>query len=328
MLIGVGAIGFVIGQYNAIEQVRIEVPDQRDFTINNGDTLKSVVNRLPKNEQFSDFSFKLWLKINPQYARIQAGHYELKNNETLANTLERFVKGDVKQFSITLIEGQTLKQWLNTLNSRADIINSSLDSAQLYETLIAIDDFCKNDYKSLEGCLLPDTYFYTKSSSALAILKRAYLAMAKTLNSSWQQRAVNLPYNTAYDALILSSIVEKETAISSERGTVAGVFVNRLRKNMRLQTDPTVIYGIGESFNGDITRRDLRTKTPYNTYVIKGLPITPIAMPSIASIYATMQPQDTQALYFVASGDGGHVFSTTLEEHNEAVRRYLQKTNN
>ena len=179
---------------------------------------------------------------------------------------------------------------------------------------------------SVEGWLYPETYYYSKGDTAFSLVQRSVNQMQSVLAEEWANREQGLPLKTPYEALVLASIVEKETGISSERERISGVFIRRLQKKMRLQTDPTVIYGIGENFNGDITWKDLKTPTPYNTRIIKGLPPTPIASPSRASIYATLHPAKEEVLYFVADGTGGHHFSKTLEEHNKAVRRWLKKS--
>ncbi|SUC18602.1 aminodeoxychorismate lyase [Proteus mirabilis] len=180
----------------------------------------------------------------------------------------------------------------------------------------------KPEITHLEGWFAPDTYHYTAGTTDIAILKRAYQQMEKTLEEEWLKRDSDLPYKSAYEMLIMASIIEKETGIDAERTKVASVFVNRLKRNMRLQTDPTVIYGLGDKYRGTIYRSDLNGYTPYNTYQIDGLPPTPIAMPSVASIKAAAHPADTRYLYFVADGTGGHKFSTTLAEHNKAVAQY------
>jgi UPF0755 protein len=179
-----------------------------------------------------------------------------------------------------------------------------------------------SEASSAEGLFLADTYFFTANTATSSILTRAHKAMLDYVETQWQQRQADLPLNSPYDALILASIIEKETAVSAERTKIAGVFVNRLRKNMRLQTDPTVIYGIGDAYDGNITRKHLRTPTPYNTYTIKGLPPTPIAMAGKEAIWAALNPMETDALYFVARGDGSHEFSSSLAAHNAAVRKY------
>lgn len=173
---------------------------------------------------------------------------------------------------------------------------------------------------------MPDTYLYTKNASAESILKRAHDAMHKFLDKAWQERSDRVNYKSSYDALIVASIVEKETSVPEERERIAGVLVRRLNKNMRLQMDPTVIYGIGPDFNGNITKKNLQTDTPYNTYTRAGLPPTPIAMPSRESIIAALHPNEGDCLYFVARGDGSHVFTSTLEEHNKAVVKYILKS--
>ena len=178
---------------------------------------------------------------------------------------------------------------------------------------------------SPEGWFFPDTYYVDGQGSDLDLYKRAYQGMLQRLHAAWQNRAPGLPYQTAYEALIMASIVEKETGVADERAQIAGVFVNRLRKGMRLQTDPTVIYGMGERYAGNIRRQDLLLDTPYNTYTRSGLPPTPIALPGLASIQAALHPANTNALYFVANGNGRHVFTASLEEHNRAVRKYQLK---
>ncbi len=181
------------------------------------------------------------------------------------------------------------------------------------------------EQSKLEGLFLAETYHFTKGVSDLDILKRAHRKLEGILNSAWETRQENLPLTSPYQALILASIIEKETAVESERERIASVFVNRLNKRMRLQTDPTVIYGMGDNYDGNIRKKDLRAPTPYNTYVINGLPPTPIAMPGEASIRAALNPEQSAYLYFVASGNGGHVFSKNLTEHNRAVRAYLKQ---
>lgn len=230
---------------------------------------------------------------------------------------------------MSLVEGLTLKEWLVTLKAKTELINDvSLD--QVEETINITSSVNEekapmlwlNEASSAEGLFLADTYFFTANTAASSILKRAHKAMLDYVETQWQQRQEDLPLNSPYDALILASIIEKETAVSAERTKIAGVFVNRLRKNMRLQTDPTVIYGIGDTYDGNITRKHLRTPTPYNTYTIKGLPPTPIAMAGKDAIWAALNPMETDALYFVARGDGSHEFSSSLAAHNAAVRKY------
>ncbi|MFC3121604.1 endolytic transglycosylase MltG [Agaribacter flavus] len=297
--------------------------------VERGDNALGLFNDL--NETFelgaNPLLFKVWLRLNSEKAVIKKGVYEIPKSSRLVDVFERVSSGNTKQFSITLIEGQTIKQWYQQIK-RLDSLQQDLPNIQaLYDTLIGAEGqqntaFCENKHASIEGCLLPDTYYYSYKDSALSILHRAFRAMSIYIEDSWQQRFQDLPIPSMYEALILASIVEKETGLASERDLIAGVFVNRLLQNMRLQTDPTVIYGIGDEFDGNITRKHLRAMTPYNTYRIKGLPITPIAMSSRDSIMAALRPASTEYLYFVSKGDGSHQFSETLDEHNAAVRRY------
>nr|WP_297349312.1 endolytic transglycosylase MltG [uncultured Glaciecola sp.] len=300
-----------------------------------GDSGTSVLNKLEAKGVFRNPLFaKLWLKLHPEYSVVKKGYYEFSAGASIESIFNAISEGTVKQFSIALIEGLTLIQWLELLANN-DAINYDVDDTnKLYEEIVGIpyknEDsstnfatlFCHNQYHSLEGCLLANTYFFDYKTNASYIIKRAYENMQIVINEEWQDRYTDTTYDSPYEMLIMASIIEKETAVESERGVISGVFDNRLKGNMRLQTDPTVIYGIGTSFDGNLTRKHLRQKTPYNTYVIKGLPITPIAMAGPASIKAAAKPDVTQAIYFVAKGDGTHQFSETLAEHNAAVRQY------
>lgn len=330
IMIAIGVITglVVVRKIDTIENTVLNLPSSVALTVESGSNLYQVKNQLSVYADIDDIGFRLWLKLNPQYTDIQAGTYEITPNMSLVQVIQMLVGGTVKQLSVTLVEGLTIKQWLVHLSKQEQLIIDVTEQTALYSRLVKSEEsFCDNVHKSLEGCLLPNTYFYTPNSKMSEILQRAYSAMQKKVEYYWLKRFIDIPIKSQYEALILASIIEKETAIESERDVISGVFMNRLEKNMRLQTDPTVIYGIGDEFDGNITRTHLRTATPYNTYVIKGLPITPIAMPGEASIMASMQPAITDALYFVASGDGGHTFSTNLADHNKAVRAYLKKTN-
>jgi UPF0755 protein len=230
--------------------------------------------------------------------------------------LSLFSSGKELQFSISLVEGLNWREWLSVLKSHPQITFTDEFNQQLEILTKSLPK------QSIEGYLLPDTYYFVAMTAAIDIVKRAHLSMQSYLDKAWENRALDLPYDSAYEGLTMASIIEKETGVADERPRIAGVFVNRLNLNMRLQTDPTVIYGMGESFDGDIRRKDLKTATPYNTYVIKGLPPTPIAMPSKLAIDAAFNPLTTDDLYFVSKGDGSHKFSTTLKDHNLAVRKY------
>ncbi|UJF19921.1 endolytic transglycosylase MltG [Vibrio sp. SS-MA-C1-2] len=257
--------------------------------------------------------------IHPELTQFKAGTFAIETGGSVQQALNTLVKGQEYQFTMTLVEGETFKQWRQYFKG-VDSIEHKTDT--MSEADIA--QYLGSSHKKLEGLLLPETYHYTMGTSDLEILKRAYQQMDRLLQQQWEKRKNTARVKTPYQALILGSIIEKETGISGERGLVSSVFNNRLKKGMRLQTDPTVIYGMGERYNGNITRKDLRTRTAYNTYVINGLPPTPIAMMSRASLIAALNPEKSNYYYFVADGTGGHKFSTTLRQHNQAVRAYLK----
>jgi UPF0755 protein len=321
-----GITYFAWTKINEIEELTLNLSSTIEFEVPPGISLYKVVNELQKHANINKTGFKLWLKLHPEYQTIKSGLYEIPANSRFVDVIALFAKGTVKQFSITLIEGLTIYQWLEALSNSRGLYHDIDNADALYTQLkVTETSFCANSFASIEGCLLPDTYFYTHGTKTSQILKRSYRAMDTYLQDVWPSRFKDIPIKTAYEALILASIIEKETAIESERSEIAGVFVNRLNKNMRLQTDPTVIYGIGKEFDGNITRKHMRTPTPYNTYVIKGLPITPIAMPNKASIQAALFPALTDSLYFVATGNGGHQFSSNLADHNKALKQYLKQ---
>ena len=258
-----------------------------------------------------------WFRWSGQAKRIRAGSYEIGPGSTPVTLLEKMVRGDETLATVRLLEGLTFRQFRAEL-ARAEAlkpVTAGMTDAQIMEALGLPG-------QQPEGRFYPDTYAYSKGSSDLAVLKRAHRAMRQRVDEAWIGRAPGLPLRTADEALILASIVEKETGAQSERGRIAAVFVNRLRIGMPLQTDPTVIYGLGEAFDGNLRKRDLQTDTPYNTYTRPGLPPTPIAMPSAASLHAAVQPDASKALYFVARGNGTSEFSETLAEHNRAVNKY------
>lgn len=248
---------------------------------------------------------------------IKAGSYSVKQGITPDQLLTKLARGDVTQGEVLLVEGWTFRQWRARLEQHPDLKHETLG---LSEAEIAAR--LGIDGGKLEGWLLPDTYLFDKQSSDIELLARAHRAMKRKLDLAWREREPGLPYKTPYEALIMASIVEKETGRSDDRALVAGVFINRLRKGMLLQTDPTVIYGLGGTFDGNLRKRDLQTDTPYNTYTRSGLPPTPVAMPGLASIQAALHPAANDMLYFVARGDGSSHFSRTLDEHNKAVGKY------
>lgn len=264
--------------------------------------------------------FPWLLRLQPELAEFKAGTYRFTPGMTVRDMLKLLASGKEAQFSARFIEGSRLSDGLQVLQ-QAKYVKHTLAGKSEAEIALALGLPAGS---SLEGRLYPDTYLYTAGTSDLALLKRSHLRMNKALQEIWDTRDTTLPYKTPDELLIMASIVEKETAVAEERSKVASVFVNRLRLGMRLQTDPTVIYGMGDSYTGNISRKDLETPTPYNTYVIGGLPPTPIAMPSRASLAAAANPEKTAYLYFVADGKGGHTFTTNLTSHNEAVRTYRQ----
>ncbi len=258
-----------------------------------------------------------WFRWSGQARRIRAGSYEVEPGITPRALLDKMVRGDETLEVLRLIEGWTMRQVRAEL-ARAPHLRQAtagMDEAQLMAAIGAPG-------QAAEGRFFPDTYAYSRGVSDVTVLKRAHAAMQRRLASAWAERAADTPLKAPDDALILASIIEKETGQAADRGRVAGVFVNRLRIGMRLQTDPTVIYGLGEAFDGNLRKRDLLADTPFNTYTRAGLPPTPISMPGAASLRAAVQPEPTRALFFVARGDGSSVFSETLAEHNRAVNTY------
>ena len=258
-----------------------------------------------------------WFRWSGQARRIRAGSYEIDANTSPRVLLAKMVQGDETLERVRFIEGWTLRQLRAAMASAPHLKPSTanLSDDQLMAALGAPG-------LAAEGRFFPDTYVYSRGVSDLTVLRRAHKSLQKRLDEVWAERAADTPLKNAAEALTLASIVEKETGTAADRGLVAGVFVNRLRIGMLLQTDPTVIYGLGAAFDGNLRKRDLLTDTPYNTYTRSGLPPTPIALPGMASLRAAVRPQPTKALYFVARGDGSSVFSETLAEHNRAVNKY------
>lgn len=260
-----------------------------------------------------------WLRLSGKDRRIKAGNYDIPPGTTPVDLLRKLVRGEETLRAVTLVEGWTFRQFRQVLD-RDDQIHHDTQGWTDATIMQRLD----RPGVHPEGRFFPDTYAYAKGTSDLAILRRALHAMDRRLGAAWMQRSSDTPLKSADDALILASIVEKETGRASDRWQIAGVFSNRLRAGMPLQTDPTVIYGLGEKFDGNLRRRDLLDDTPWNTYTRAGLPPTPISMPGSAALIATVQPARTQALYFVAKGDGSSHFSASLDEHNRAVNRYLR----
>ncbi len=263
-----------------------------------------------------DFLFA-WFRWSGEARRIRAGSDGVETGGTPRSLLAKMVQGDETLEQVRFIEGWTLRQLRAALAQAPHLkpTTAGMSEAELMAALGAPG-------QAAEGRFFPDTYRYSRGVSDLTVLKRAHRSMQQRLDEAWAQRAPDTPLKSADEALILASIIEKETGLASERGLVASVFVNRLRIGMMLQTDPTVIYGLGESFDGNLRKRDLQTDTPFNTYTRAGLPPTPISLPGMASLRAAVRPETSRALYFVARGDGSSVFSENLADHNRAVNKY------
>ncbi len=288
------------------------------FEVRPGASLSAVASELARDDVLlSPHLLSGLARLRGEDRAIKAGSYEIETGTTLPRLLAMLTQGDVTQTSLTIVEGVTFADLKRTLRANAALRDTVLElpDAALMEKLGAPG-------RNPEGMFFPDTYFFAAGSTDLALLARSHRALEDRLAAAWKSRAPNLPLATPYEALILASIVEKETGRAADRPLIASVFVNRLRLGMRLQTDPTVIYGIGEGFDGNLRRRDLETDTPWNTYTRAGLPPTPIALPSQASLDAVLNPPATEYLYFVARGDGNSQFSTNLADHNRAVAKF------
>ncbi|WP_070967545.1 endolytic transglycosylase MltG [Vibrio sonorensis] len=321
LLLLVGGYWYVTKQVESLLSQPLNLEQEQIFTVKSGTSYHGLVRELEKNNWLQPNDMHpIVRRLHPELMAIRAGTYLVAENTSFQSLLAQLVEGKEHQFSITFVEGSRFSEWLDELQAAPHL---EIKTDQMSEKAIA--DALGLKQQKLEGLFLAETYSYTSGDSDLDILKRANLKLQKVLDKHWLDRQDNLPLKTPYEALILASIIEKETAVDEERERVASVFVNRLNKRMRLQTDPTVIYGMGENYDGNIRKKDLRQRTDYNTYVIFGLPPTPIAMAGEASIAAALQPEASDYFYFVASGDGDHVFSKTLTEHNRAVRAYLKK---
>jgi len=291
------------------------------YEVGPGSNLTRVVYDLKKQGYISKPRYLLLhAKLNGSANKISTGEYLIKPGVSAGDFLDQVLSGKVIQYAITIVEGWNIYQVLEIINNDPNLIHTLQGVS--HEQIMANIGYAD---RHPEGRFYPDTYHFPKGLTDVQFLQRAYTAMQAKLAMEWEQRAVALPYKTPDEALIMASIVEKETGQASERQAIAGVFVRRLEKRMRLQTDPTVIYGLGPKFDGNIRRRDLKKDTPYNTYRRHGLPPTPIAMPGGEAIHAAMHPAEGDALYFVSRGDGSHYFSATLEEHNRAVIKYQLK---
>ncbi len=296
-------------------------PEAQEITIKQGSSLRGIANQLVEQEVIKhSLPFVALAKLLHKESELQAGDYTLNKNVTPYQLLLSLNHGKATQGSITWIEGKTFRQMREKL-ARNDAIRHTTSGMTGREILQLIG--AKESHP--EGLFFPETFYFDRGTEDVVLLKRAYGMMRDKLEGAWDGRSGDLPYKNKYEALIMASIIEKETGQASERPMIAGVFLNRLRIGMRLQTDPTVIYGMGENFDGNIRKKDLAKDTPYNTYTRSGLPPTPIAMPGLASIEAALHPAKTKALYFVGRGDGSHEFSNSLAQHNRAVAKYQLK---
>lgn len=327
LLINVGLLFFVCLFIIALGALRVSytqpivLSEAKLIHIKEGDSLNWICHRLTEDDFINDcIGVKVFSKLNRRIGQIKKGVYALSPNTPLNEFVANLNAGKEQQFPFTLLEGDNIYQVLAKLNG-ATFLDNDIESdslADISKKLSLVTD-------TPEGWLYPDTYYYSAYTTASALLSRAVVKQKEVLTQLWQQKQSDLLIKTPYEALILASIVEKESSLASERKIIASVFHNRLVKRMRLQTDPTVIYGVWDEYQGDITRKHLKQKTAYNTYRINGLPPTPIANPSQASIEAVLNPAVTDYYYFVASGTGGHVFNATLAEHNKSVQDYLKK---
>ena len=323
LLAALGVTGGLFWLASAPVPLNLNGSDAIDFDIRPGLGLKGAAQVMADaGVGVTPWQFALLGRIAGRDRNIKAGSYEVSpNGETVTAwlLLEKLTAGDVTQTELVIVEGKTFRELRAKLAAHPDVKQESvgLSDIELLQRIGATDTHA-------EGRFFPDTYLFAKQSGDLAIYRRAYLAMQKRLAAAWEKRDPGVPYRNIEEALIMASIVEKETGAEADRGKVASVFVNRLKRGMLLQTDPTVIYGLGERFDGNLRKVDLLTDTPYNTYTRAGLPPTPISLPGMASIQAALNPPATDYLYFVATGkgDGTSVFSKTLEEHNRAVNKY------
>ncbi len=323
----VGLVGLVLvilasaAGYLQMQSENVVINEEMDIEVPRGATMRGMAAGFTEQGILDEpWSMRILARYMGLSTSLRAGEYRVPAGTTLSGLLEQLTSGDVIDYPVTIIEGWTFKQMREALarQSKLNKLTTDMDDAALMKTITGKDIHP-------EGRFFPDTYHFTADMSDLDILKLAYERMSRVLATQWESRAEDLPVKTPDEALILASIIEKETGAVEERAEIAGVFVNRLRKGMRLQTDPTVIYGMGDKYKGNIRRKDLRTDTPYNTYTRAGLPPTPIALPGGDAIHAALHPAETTALYFVSRGDGTHKFSNTLTEHNEAVIKYQLK---
>lgn len=321
MLLLLVVVSLSYGAYRQIHAWLFEpvtVNESVVITIKPGSSMQQIARQLEQAQlTHNATALRYYARYKGADQKLQAGEYLFRGELDADAILAKLVAGSVVTYSITVPEGFTYQAFIDRLMDHPMMAGK------------VVPDFANwgkdTGYQHPEGLLMPSTYIFSRQQSPHEVVMQAWRRLQQTLAKLWPDRAPNLPYKTPYEALIMASIIEKETGLASERQAIAGVFVRRLNKGMRLQTDPTVIYGIGPSFDGNITRKHLRQKTPYNTYVIYGLPPTPIALPGEDAIYAALHPAAGDALYFVSKGDGSHAFSATLAQHQAYVRQYQLK---
>lgn len=308
--------------YYAVMPLKLQ-PSSQEIYIQPNSSLRSIANQLVRQGVLKEpWRFIILAKLLNKESYLQAGSYTLNKNVNPYHLLLSLNHGRTTQGSVTFIEGRTFAQMRGRLANN-DAVKQTITDLSDAEILRQLG----SHYKVADGLFFPDTFYFDRGTTDMVLLQRSYDSMQSKLAKAWLEREANLPYKNSYQALIMASIIEKETGKASERPMIAGVFINRLRIGMRLQTDPTVIYGMGVQFKGNIRKKDLLTDTPYNTYTRDGLPPSPIAMPGIAAIEAALHPAKTKALYFVGKGDGSHMFSNSLDAHNRAVTQYQLRNN-
>ncbi|MDH0649653.1 endolytic transglycosylase MltG [Pseudomonas sp. GD03858] len=315
------ALGWAAWKVNSVLEQPLQVAQERLLDVPNGTTPNRMFYRMQSEGLLDD---PLWLRLywrfNMAGTPLHTGEYRVTPGMTVGQLFDAWKRGDVVQYNLTLVEGWTFRQ-VRAAVAKHEKLKHTLDGLSDSEVM----DKLGHTGVFPEGRFFPDTYRFVRGMSDVELLQQAYMRLDEVLAREWAERSTDLPYRDPYQALIMASLVEKETGIPQERGQIAGVFVRRMRLGMMLQTDPTVIYGMGERYNGKITRADLREPTPYNTYTMTGLPPTPIAMVGREAIHAALNPSDGSSLYFVARGDGSHVFSDDLDDHNSAVREFQLK---
>tara|TARA_R110002126_G_scaffold285314_4_gene435593 strand:- start:1122 stop:2138 length:1017 start_codon:yes stop_codon:yes gene_type:complete len=328
VLLIIGVIVALSVGFKQLEQRPLALTDPY-FTLEAGSSARGLCQQWLNKGHVQPYDcqlLRLYLKWQPELARVRQGTYRTPTSPTLLQMLQLFSSGDVAQFSLTFIEGETAQQALSRLQS-ANYLQQDIDNTAQMLALLRWPTEWGAGPEHPEGLLFADTYFYTAESAASDLIKRAQQALLRQLDLAWQQRQGELPLHNRYQLLVMASLIEKESGLLAEKALVSSVFINRLNRNMRLQTDPTVIYGLTE-YSGRITYADLRNPHPYNTYRHHGLPPGPISLVGASALQAAAQPDNSDYFYFVSRGDGSHQFSETLEQHNAAVRTYILGNNN